>query len=223
MSTTDVRVVAFDCDGVLFETLEANRQYYDHMLQQFGLPRMTAEQLRFSHIHTVDQVFAHLFADEAVRAAAHAFRRTVDYGQFLKYLTIEPDLLSLLDWMAGKYKRAIATNRTDTMPRLMREFDLRDRFDMVVTSLDVERPKPFPDPLLKIMRNFGAAPDQMLFVGDSEIDQRTADAADVPFVAYRNPGLRARHHIRALGELRQLLTGVADPTKSADPAETRRT
>ncbi len=201
----DVQVVAFDCDGVLFETLEANRQYYNHILHQFGLPAMDEEQLRFSHTHTVDQVIGMLFPDDAVRVAAHGFRRTVDYGMFLKHLTIEPDLLALLDWMAGKYHRAIATNRTDTMKRLLQEFDLGRRFEMVVTSLDVERPKPFPDPLVKIMDRFGAAAHQMLFVGDSDIDQRTADAAGVPFVAYRNPALRAHYHIQALAELRPLL------------------
>jgi phosphoglycolate phosphatase len=205
-----VCVVAFDCDGVLFETLEANRHYYDHILQQFGRPRMNAEQLHFSHIHTVDQVIEHLIPDPAVRVAAHAFRRRLDYGIFLKYLTMEPDLLALLDWMAGTYKRAIATNRTDTMGRLLQEFDLAGRFEMVVTSKDVERPKPFPDPLLKILARFGAAPHQMLFVGDSIVDQRTADAAGVPFVAYRNPELRAIHHIRALGELKPLLEGGSD-------------
>jgi HAD superfamily hydrolase (TIGR01549 family) len=207
---THVQVVAFDCDGVLFETLEANRQYYDHILRQFGRPAMTEAQLQFSHTHTVDQVIEHLFADETVRVAAHAFRRTIDYGLFLKYLTIEPDLIALLDWMAGTYRRAIATNRTDTMKRLLQEFDLAGRFEMVVTSLDVDRPKPFPDPLVKIMERFGAAPDQMLFVGDSEIDQRTAEAARVPFVAYRNPALRARHHIQALGDLKPLLQRLAN-------------
>jgi phosphoglycolate phosphatase-like HAD superfamily hydrolase len=212
-----VRVVAFDCDGVLFETLEANRQYYDHILRQFGRPRMNAGLLEFSHTHTVDQVIEHLIPDPAVQAAAHAFRRSLDYGIFLKYLTIEPDLVALLDWMEGRYPRAIATNRTDTMGRLLQEFDLTRRFEMVVTSRDVERPKPFPDPLLKILARFGAQPHQMLFVGDSEVDQRTADAAGVPFVAYRNPALRAIHHIRALGELKPLLEG------GSDPAEMKRT
>lgn len=201
----DVQVVAFDCDGVLFETLEANREYYNHILRQFGRPAMDEEQLRFSHTHTVDQVIAMLFPDDAVRVAAHGFRRTVDYGMFLKHLTIEPGLLALLDWMAGKYHRAIATNRTDTMKRLLQEFDLGRRFEMVVTSLDVDRPKPFPDPLVKIMDRFGAETHQVLFVGDSDIDQRTADAAGVPFVAYRNPALRAHYHIQALAEIKPLL------------------
>jgi len=78
---------------------------------------------------------------------------------------MEPDLVGLLDWMRGKYYTAIATNRTDTMPHLLREFGLAARFDLVVTSLDVERPKPFPDPLLKILKHFRAEPHEALFVG----------------------------------------------------------
>lgn len=201
----DVRVVAFDCDGVLFDTLEANRHYYNHILQHFGRPPMNSEQLRFVHAHTVQEALAILLDDDAQRQAAHVFRKTIDYGGFLKHLTIEPHLVALLDWMRGKFKTAIATNRTDTMNRLLREFGLADRFDLVVTSLDVERPKPFPDPLLKILAQFKAAPRQSLFVGDSEVDEATARAAEVPFVAYRNPSLQADHHIDRLKDLRPLL------------------
>jgi phosphoglycolate phosphatase len=201
----DVRVVAFDCDGVLFDTLEANRHYYNHILQHFGQPPMNPEQLLFVHAHTVQEALEHLIEDEARRQAAHAFRKTIDYGGFLKHLTIEPHLVTLLDWMRGKFKTAIATNRTDTMNRLLREFGLADRFDLVVTSLDVERPKPFPDPLFKILAQFKAAPVQSVFVGDSEVDEATARAAGVPFIAYRNSSLQADHHIDSLKDLRPLL------------------
>jgi phosphoglycolate phosphatase len=201
----DLRVVAFDCDGVLFDTLEANRHYYNHILQRFGRPPMTAEQLHFVHAHTLGQALQHLFEDDALRQAAFEFRQTIDYRGFLKHLTIEPGLVGLLDWMRGKYYTAIATNRTDTMPHLLREFGLAARFDLVVTSLDVERPKPFPDPLLKILKHFRAAPHEALFVGDSEVDARTAQAAAVPFVAYRNPELEARYHIGQLKELQAVL------------------
>ena len=201
----DVHVVAFDCDGVLFDTLEANRHYYNHILQHFGRPPMNPEQLRFVHAHTVQQALEHLLEDDAQRQAAHVFRKTIDYGGFLKHLTIEPHLVALLDWMRGKFKTAIATNRTDTMNRLLREFGLVDRFDLVVTSLDVERPKPFPDPLFKILAQFKAAPRQSVFVGDSDVDETTARAAGVPFIAYRNPSLPADHHIDSLKDLRPLL------------------
>jgi phosphoglycolate phosphatase len=203
----DVRVVAFDCDGVLFDTVEANRAYYNHMLAHFGHPAMDEQQLRYVHIHTVQQCVAHLFSDDANRQAAMAFRASIDYGQFLKYLTIEPHLKALLDWMRNRYKTAIATNRTDTMGRLLREFELADRFDLVVTSLDVERPKPFPDPLFKILSRFRVEPRQAVFVGDSEVDEATARAAGVPFIAYRNPALEASWHIESLKDLKGLLQG----------------
>jgi HAD superfamily hydrolase (TIGR01509 family) len=203
----DVRVVAFDCDGVLFDTIEANRHYYNHILGHFGQPPMRAEQLLYVHSHTVQEALENLFEDPAQRKAAHAFRKTIDYAGILKHLTIEPHLVALLDWMRGKFKTAIATNRTDTMPRLLSEFGLTDRFDLVVTSLDVERPKPYPDPLLKILAQFQAAPRQSLFIGDSDVDEKTARAAGVPFVAYRNVSLSAEHHIDSLKDLRPLLEG----------------
>jgi HAD superfamily hydrolase (TIGR01509 family) len=203
----DVRVVAFDCDGVLFDTVEANRAYYNHILAHFGRPAMDEHQLCYVHIHTVQQSVAHLFTDDADRQAAMAFRASIDYGQFLKYLTIEPHLKALLDWMRNRYKTAIATNRTDTMDRLLREFGLADRFDLVVTSLDVERPKPFPDPLFKILSRFRVEPRQAVFVGDSEVDEATARAAGVPFVAYRNPALEASWHIESLKDLEGFLQG----------------
>jgi len=203
----DVRVVAFDCDGVLFDTAEANRAYYNHILAHFGRPAMDEQQLHYVHIHTVDKCVAHLFADDADRQAAMSFRVAIDYGQFLKYLTIEPHLKALLDWMGNRYKTAIATNRTDTMERLLREFGLADRFDLVVTSRDVERPKPFPDPLFKILSRFRVEPRQAVFVGDSEVDEATARAAGVPFVAYRNPALEANWHIESLKDLEGFLRG----------------
>jgi phosphoglycolate phosphatase len=201
----EVKVVAFDCDGVMFDTAEANRSYYNHILEHFGRPPMGEAQLRFVHAHTLHQSLEHLFEDAAERREALAFRDRIDYGEFLRYLTIEPTLIGLLDWMRERFKTAIATNRTDTMDRLLAEFDLAGRFDLVVTSLDVARPKPYPDPLVKILNHFEIEPGQALFVGDSEIDEATARAAGVWFVAYRNPQLDADRHIRRLKELETLL------------------
>ena len=115
----------------------------------------------------------------------------------------------------GKTYYAIASSLAATLARrgnavadvnrLLKEFDLTDRFELVVTSLDVKRPKPFPDPLLKILSHFGAAPHQAVFVGDSEVDEATARAAGAWFVGYRNPGLNAARHIGSLAELKPLL------------------
>ena len=59
----DIKVVAFDCDGVMFDSQNANRAYYDHLLDRFGLPPMTPEQLAYVHMHTVDESLAFLMGD----------------------------------------------------------------------------------------------------------------------------------------------------------------
>ncbi|MDH3798262.1 MAG: HAD family hydrolase, partial [Desulfobacterales bacterium] len=138
----DLKVIVFDCDGVLFDTEAANRAYYNHILKHFGKPVMTTGQFAYAHQHTLNEAIAHLFGNEQSIAAVHAYRQTMDYNRFLKLLRIEPHLVALLSKIRPKLKTAIATNRSDTMDRLLSEFNLTEQFDLVVTSFDIPRPKP---------------------------------------------------------------------------------
>ena len=118
---------------------------------------------------------------------------------------MEPQLVSLLQKLRPQIITAIATNRTDTMDKLLTEFDLNDYFDLVVTSSDVQHPKPHPEALLKILNHFGLAPEQAVYIGDSQVDEQAARAAQIPLVAYRNRGLTAQYYIDSLAELGELL------------------
>jgi phosphoglycolate phosphatase len=201
----DLKVVIFDCDGVLFDTEAANRAYYNHILKHFGKPAMTADQLVYVHQHTLIEAIAHLFGNEESIAAVYAYRQTMDYGRFLKLLKIEPHLIPLLSRIRPRLKTAIATNRSDTMDRLLAEFNLTEQFDLVVTAFDVARPKPHPDSLLKILSYFKIMPHQALYVGDSQVDAEAAAAAKIPFVAYCNETLPTHYHIENLKNLEELL------------------
>lgn len=201
----NIRVVAFDCDGVLFDTEAANWAYYNHILEHFGRPALTADQFAYAHQHTLNESIVHLFGDDESVAAVHAYRQTMDYGGFLKYLKVEPDLTPLLNKIRPQFKTAIATNRTDTVDRLLSEFNLTEYFDLVVTSVDIPRPKPYPDVLLKVLSHFDITADQALYVGDSPVDAEAAGAAKIPFVAYRNGSLRTPYHIENLKELERFL------------------
>jgi HAD superfamily hydrolase (TIGR01509 family) len=201
----DIKVVAFDCDGVLFDTEEANRAYYDHLLKHFGRPTLTPEQFAYAHQHTLNESIAYLFEDQEAIAAVYAYRQTMDYSAYLKLLKVEPDLVPLLTKIRAKLKTAIATNRSDTMNRLLAEFALTEYFDVVVTSFDIRRPKPYPDALLKILDHFGIEAHQALYVGDSQVDAEAARAAKIPFVAFRNETLPAEYHIGNLKELEEIL------------------
>jgi HAD superfamily hydrolase (TIGR01549 family) len=205
ISVKDVKLVIFDCDGVMFDTAEANRVYYSHILQHFGRPAVTDDQFVFIHMHTVGESLAYLFPDKETLAAAHEFRHHMDYNQYLKYFAIEPYLVDLLQRLRPAIKTAIATNRSDTMDRLLSEFDLDGYFDLVVTSSDVMRPKPNPEALYKILGRFGLAPFQTIYIGDSPLDDMAARAADIPLIAYRNRELISNYHIDSLAEVVELL------------------
>jgi HAD superfamily hydrolase (TIGR01509 family) len=198
-------VVAFDCDGVLFDTEQANRVYYSNILQHFGRPAVTDEQFSYVHMHTISESLAYLFPDEKTLAAARLFRETMDYQQFLSYFKVEPHLVSLLQKLKPKFKTAIATNRTDTMNRLLAAFDLEGDFDLIVTANDVERPKPHPDVLLKVSDHFNIPPEQVIYIGDSRLDELAARSAGMPLVAYRNPELSAEYYVNNLSEIEGLL------------------
>ena len=203
--TAETKVVAFDCDGVMFDSREANRAYYNHLLARFHLPEMTPEQLAYAHMHTVDEALAFLIPDNATLEAVHAYRKQLGYLPFLKYMQMEPGLVDLLERIRPRYKTAVATNRTDTMAHVLADNRIDHLFDLVVCALDVTFPKPHPEALNKVVSHFAVSPEQVMYVGDSEVDEMAAKAAGTPFVAYRNPSLTADHHIRQLSEITELL------------------
>ena len=200
-----IKVVAFDCDGVMFNSEKANQAYYNQILIHFKMPAMTSAQFAYVHMHTVDESMRYLFNDPQRLAAAQAYRQQMRYLDFVQYMEIEPYLKTLLNRLRKDYKTAVATNRTDTMPRVIAEHGLTGMFDLVVTALDVTHPKPHPEELYKVMDFFSAAPENLLYIGDSEVDAQAATAAGVALVAYGNRSLPAAFHIDNLEEVATLL------------------
>ena len=200
-----LKVIAFDCDGVMFDTQKANREYYNRLLSYFGYPPLTPGQFDYIQVNTVERSIAHLFSPTELRAV-NQYRREMGYLRFIDYMEIEPDLKTLLKGLRRKYKTAVATNRTDTMDKVLEAFALTGLFDLVVTALDVSNPKPAPDCLESIFKTFQAAPSEVMYIGDSLLDQQAARAAGTQFVAFDNQDLDADRHIRSFKELFYLFT-----------------
>lgn len=198
-------MVAFDCDGVLFDTIEANTIYYNRILSYMNRPKMTDEQFAYVHMHTVEESIAYLFSDIKERAAAADFRKTMPYMDFIPYMKPEPYLKQLLTHLRPRRKTSIVTNRTDTMNRVLKDFHLEEDFDLVVTASDVPRPKPHPDGLIRVLDYFQVSADEAIYVGDSAVDESAAISAGVKFVAFGNPSLSAAHHVTTLREVEDII------------------
>lgn len=199
---SDLKLVIFDCDGVMFDSREANRVYYNQILAHFGHPAMDAAELDYVHVHHVMASVSHIFrhyADEV--AAAHEYRKALDYTPFLQHMVMEPDLLAFLDYLRPAHKTAISTNRTTTMPAILELFALAPLFDKVVTALDVAQPKPHPEALHRILDHFGLTADQAIYIGDSAVDEEHARAAGMRLIAFKNPRLAADYHVECFMEI----------------------
>lgn len=200
--TDNVKVIIFDCDGVMFDSRKANIAFYNTILARFEKPRLTDDAVEVVHMSTAEESINYLFRDDPHIQEAQKYRKQVNYQQFIPSMTMEPFLDEVLEALKKKYKLAVATNRTNTIHPILMAFKLEHFFDKVVSSLDVNNPKPHPETVFKIMNHFGIDACEALFVGDSPVDRKTALHAKVFFVAYKNSHLHADHNI---DDLRALL------------------
>ncbi len=201
-----IKAVIFDCDGVMFDTAQANRKFYDEVLENFGKPPMDQDQFEKAHMMTVAGAIEMLFPELEDRVPVFKCMKAIGYFKFIPYMKMEDGLIPLLEAIKSRgWIRGIATNRTNTMDTVLSDWHLEPHFDVVVTARDVKNPKPAPDQLLKIMDQYAFGPEQMVFLGDTVYDQMAANAAGVGFIAFRSPALTADAHVDTMDQVKQVL------------------
>ncbi len=206
MDISKIKAVVFDCDGVLFDTALANRKFYDEVLAAFDKPKLTDEQFVNVHMMTVTAAIEYLFPEKEDTREVFSCLKQIGYAKFIPFMKMEEGLVRLLKILKDKgFIRGIATNRTNTMEQVLLDNDLGPYFEMVVTASDVENPKPDPEQLDKIMANFGLDPGEVIFIGDSEYDQKAAQRAGTWFVAFKQPELVADVNVDAMADILGIL------------------
>ncbi len=181
-----IGAIIFDCDGVMFESHRANLAYYNRILAEFSYPLVSTQQKELAQMcHTASspEVLANLFSQDDL-TAARTFAATLDYREFIPHMEPEANFEDLLERLSGQYLLAVATNRGKSILAVLEHFKFQQFFSVVVTSHDVERPKPAPDMLLLAVEKLQLEVESCLFIGDSELDRSAAAAANMPFVGY---------------------------------------
>jgi len=210
-----LKLVIFDCDGVMFDSKFANKTYYNHLLQHFHYPPMDEEELEFVHIHNVMKSTSHIFRhypdqdlDEVER-----YRRKTSYVPFLKYMKIEKDLVRFLDICKPRYQLAVSTSRTNTMEPILAIFKLHDYFTKVMTTENARRPKPAPDALLEILEHCNCQAAEAIYIGDSIIDREHSAACDMRLIAFKNKNLAAEYHVNSFMDILELPPFLKEDTE----------
>jgi phosphoglycolate phosphatase len=181
------KAVIYDCDGVMFDSFEANFAFYERIMTAMGrrLFRHDGESMRILHSHAAREVLAYFFPDEPEQRQALALAAAIDYRDLAPLMRMEPGFRETLETLLPRVALAVCTNRSTSMDTVLDDFDLSRFFGCVVTASRAQRPKPYPDPLFRVLEHYRITPEEALFVGDSEVDRQAASAAGVPFVSYK--------------------------------------
>jgi len=181
------KVVIYDCDGVLFNSLEANCRFYEAVFNHMGvsLDRSDEDVMRIIHTYANRDVLKHFFPETDQWEKSLKFAGNINYQNLIHLMEMERGLLKTLDRLKGKIHLAICTNRSTSMDDVLEVFKLTHYFSYVMTAARASFPKPHPDPLLRVLAHYGIKAEEALFVGDSAVDSLSAASAGVPFVAYR--------------------------------------
>lgn len=181
------KAVIYDCDGVMFNSLEANCIFYEAVFNHMGasLDRNDADVMRIIHTFAHRDVLKHFFSETDQWENAVRFAGTINYLNLIHLMEMESGLIETLDHLKGKVHLAICTNRSTSMEAVLEGFNLAEYFSYVMTAARASFPKPHPDPLRRILAHYCIKAEEALFVGDSAVDSQAAAAAGVPFVAYR--------------------------------------
>jgi phosphoglycolate phosphatase len=204
-----LKLIAFDCDGVLFDSRQANIAFYNAILEQFGQPLLSPAATDFVHSHTVFESLEYLFQGYPDLDAVGQFTRSLDYHPYIPMMVEEPHLREFLQFLRPQFASALATNRTTTTGAVLKYHRLEDQFDLVVSAQDVSQPKPHPESFWRILEHFSLKPEQAIFIGDSRVDEEFARNAGVLMVAYRNPELRADFYLDSFAGAPALVTDLA--------------
>jgi phosphoglycolate phosphatase len=174
---SEVRALIFDLDGTLIDSKLDLALSVNATLVELGQSPLPHDQI-FSY---VGQGAPALIARALGSAASeenclHGLEFFIKYysAHKLDHTVLYPGVRETLDALNGM-PMAVFTNKPVRVSRsIIQELGVAGHFRHVYGGNSFERKKPDPMGVESILREFGAAPEQVMVVGDSEVDVQTA-------------------------------------------------
>lgn len=177
------RTLLFDLDGTLLDTTELILSSFDYALDIHAPGRYTrADVMEQMGKPLVTQM--ELFVPDNVAGAIQTYRE-FNLGRHDEFVRSFPHAVEVLGTLhADGYQLGVVTSKIRlTTERGLAYCGLQPFFQTVVTSEDVQKPKPDGEPVLQAMAALGADAAETLMIGDTPFDLLAGQAAGVKTVA----------------------------------------
>ncbi len=197
-----MKSIIFDMDGTVIDTLKDMTISMNHVLSAHGMAERSGDEIR-SFVgngirklveravptQTTDELTECCYQDMLSYYQQHSLDNTAPYEGIVELME---------DLKARGYKMAIVTNKAQAAAELISQKFFGDLVDAVVGDDKKSPLKPDPYNIHRIMKDFGCAPGEAVYVGDSEVDKLTADNTGIPFFAV-SWGFRDRNFLEEQG------------------------
>ena len=208
---TNIKAVAFDLDGLMFNTEELYEEVGGQLLRRRG--KVCTRELLDQMMGRPGRVALQIMIDfHGLDATVEQLQTETDEifgGLLAERLEPMPGLIQLLEALEShKLPKAIATSsRRHFAERALAKFDLERRFAFLITGDDVQEGKPHPEVYLTTAARLNCEPHEMLVLEDSQNGCAAAVAAGAFAVAV--PGAQSANHTFEGAKL--IADGLADP------------
>ncbi|SES90689.1 HAD family hydrolase [[Clostridium] polysaccharolyticum] len=181
------KLLIFDLDGTILETLEDLTDSTNVALKSQGFPEKTMEQVR-SYIGNG----IYKLLERAVPKGTEPEILEKVYKTFKEYYRLHcADKTKPYDGMAelltelkkNGHLLAVVSNKADfAVQSLCKEY-FGDLFDYTAGEREGVRRKPYPDSILEVLKVFHVEKEHAVYIGDSEVDIQVAKNAGIDEIA----------------------------------------
>jgi len=198
------KLVVFDLDGTLLDTIEDLANSVNFALKEHQLPEHPIESYRFFVGNGVNKLLeralpeTHRHADMVSELKVDFLRHYFAHAD--TYTKPYPGISNLISRLnAEGYLLAVASNKVhDATVTLVKRFFPNIRFVKILGQREGFPVKPNPAIVDEIIAEAGVEKHEVLYVGDSGVDAATAYNAQVPFTGVLW-GFRPRRELEDVG------------------------
>jgi HAD superfamily hydrolase (TIGR01509 family) len=175
-----IKAIFWDNDGVLVDTERLYLQATQETMAAAGRPLSEADYIEYFLRQGTGawHLLEGISTDEVARLR-HV--RNERYSELLRQDACEIEGVNdVLRQLHGRYTMGIVTSsRRDHFELIHERCDLLKYFDFILTSDELPRVKPHPDPYLIAMERAGVGADESVVIEDSERGLQAARAAGI--------------------------------------------
>lgn len=188
---SQIKLVQFDLDGTLIDSLPQLWQGVNLMLTELGFAEVNKAMVQHWVGNGADKLVERALTDAHGRApnvdeqAAARLHFDNAYASVAdQEIVLYPGVLDTLNQLKSSgLTLALVTNKPYRfVPDILANAELSDLFSQVLGGDSLAQKKPHPAPLLHVCQSLNIAPMHSIMVGDSENDVQAAKAAGMPVV-----------------------------------------